>query len=279
MRKLSVIFVMAVMLFFIPSIALAVSPVLPAGNNADATVSGVNAGADAAVTNTNDYSQTIDQPFEQTFEASEPMRGFTNSGGAGFPAIPSFFGPDTQGPTYQRIELILPLKSEWKRYELDVSVVETDIMFRCRYFMKTRETLMKELEDKTKGEFFDPLKSSLEERPGDTIYIITAPPKGEFKMIGHITLWAEDKYTTSFELMGKACLLALELPTAKSVLIMSQGCEKKIETSGWGVSLGNSTATMNSTQDVSTVTSPSLGYSTGKAGNSGRPWIQVAVIQ
>lgn len=209
---------------------------------------------------------------------SDALRPFTNSGGAGFPAIPSFFGPDTQGPTYQKIELILPLKSEWKRYELAVSVAETDIMFRCRYFLKTRKTLMKEL-NKTKGEFFDPLKSSLKEKSGDTIHIITAPPKGEFKMIGHITLWAEDEYTTSFELMGKACLLAMELPTAKAVLIMSQGCEKKVETSGWGVSLGHSTATMNSAQDVSTVTSPALGYSTGEAGNTGRPWLQVAIIQ
>jgi hypothetical protein len=212
-------------------------------------------------------------------EASDPMRGFTNPGGAGFPAIPSFFGPDTQGPTYQRIELVLLLKSEWKRYELDVSVTETDIMFRCRYFMKTRKTLIKELNDKTKSDFYAPLKSSLKEKPGDTIHIITAPPKGEFKMIGHITLWAEDKYTTSFELMGKACLLAMELPTAKAVLIMSQGCEKKVKTSGWGVSLGHSTATINSTQDVSTVTSPALGYSTGEAGNTGRPWLQVAIIQ
>ena len=138
---------------------------------------------------------------------------------------------------------------------------------------------MKELDNKTKGEFFDPLKSSLEEKPGDTIHIITVPPKGKYKMIGHITLQARDKYTTSFELMGKACLLAMELPTAKSVLIMSQGCEKKVETSGWGVSIGNSTATINGTQDVSTVTSPALGYSTGKAGNTGRPWLQVAIIQ
>ena len=210
---------------------------------------------------------------------SEPMKGFVNPANISFAPVPSFFGPDTPGPTYQKAELLLPLKSEWKRYELGVSVTETDIMFRCRYFMKTRKTLIKELEKRTKSDFFDPLKSSLKEKPYDTIYIITAPPKGEFKMIGHITLWAKDKYTTSFELQSKACLLALELPTAKSILIMGQGCEKRVETSGWGASIGNSTATINGTQDISTVTSPALGYSTGEAGNTGRPWLQVAIIQ
>ena len=207
------------------------------------------------------------------------MRGFANSGAVNFGPITSFFGPDTPGPTYQKIELILPLKSEWKRFELDVSVTETDIMFRCRYFLKTRKTLIKELEDKTKGDLFDSLKLELEEKLGDTIHIITAPPKGEFKMIGHITLWAQDKYTTSFELMGKACLLAMELPTAKSLLITGQGCEKKVETSGWGIGVNHTTATISNSQNSGTVNSGGTGYSTGEAGNTGRPWLQVAIIQ
>lgn len=268
MKKPSIIFIMTVMLFFVPNMVLAGSltgsPTINAPGN-DVAASMAGAGAEA---NNN-----------QTFEASDAFRPFANSGGANFPAIPSFFGPDTPGPTYQRVEFILPLKSEWKRYELDVSIIETDIMFRCRYFLKTRKTLIKELNSRTKSDFFDPLKSSLKEKPGDTIHIITAPPKGKFKMIGHITLWAEDKYTTSFELMGKACLLAMKLPTAKSVLIMSQGCEKKVETSGWGIGVNHTTATISDSQSSGTVNSGGTGYSSGEAGNTGRPWLQVAIIQ
>lgn len=260
MKKLFTLFVV-LMVFFIASPAFA-----------DATAIGTGiAGADAAVT--------------QNFEAAENLRPFTNSGNVNFAPIPSFFGPDTPGPTYQRVELILPLKSEWQRSELEPTIEDTDIMFRCRYFLKTRDVLSKDAKKALKT-CLDSQESGylteieiLERKATDTIHVITVPPQGKFKMIGHITVWSEDKYTTSLELMAKTMLLAIELPTTNALLITGQGCEKKVETSGWSI-FGNQTrATINSAQNVSGLSVGGMGYSSGTAGNTGRPWLQAAIIQ
>lgn len=217
-----------------------------------------------------------------SFSDAEQLRGFANPGGVGFPAIPSFFGPDTPGPTYQKIELILPLKSEWQRFELEPIIGDTDIMFRCRYFLKTEEcsTIRVKKPRHSTARHTKTVCTPLRvEELTDTIHVITVPPKGTFRMIGHITLWSKDKYTTSLELMAKAMLLAMELPTANALLISGQGCEKKVEISGWGI-FGNQTrATVNSAQNVSGVSVGGMGYSSGIAGNTGRPWLQAAIIQ
>ena len=224
-----------------------------AGSAADADATAVAAPvavSGAGVTNANDYSQT--------FEAEENLRPLPNGMTTPFPQIPAFFGPDTPGPTYQKVEFILPLKSVYERWEVDPSVSETDIMYRCRYFMKT---------DKDANDM------------KDKVFVTTMLPNGKFKMVAHLTLWAEDTYTTSFELMMKACQLAMDLPGKEhTVLITSQGCEKVVQTSGYGIGLATTRATINSNQDVGGVAVGGLGYASGEAGNKGKPWLQVAVL-
>lgn len=267
-----------------------------AESSADST-SAAAAGADATVTYTdnststqelkveNDYTNAsaqelkMENDYSQTFEASKPMRGFANAGGVAFPMIPSFFGPDTPGHSFQKMELILPLKNQWERWELTKGLSETNMMYRCRFFMKTRKTLLKELSGKKKDEFYGPLKESLEEKPEDSIIFITAPPAQAFRMIGHITIWATDEYTTSFELMEQAGLLGMEIPSATALLITGQGSTKQLQTKGWGIGVNHTTATVSDSQNSGTVNSGGTGYSSGKAGNVEYPWLQLAIIE
>ena len=242
---------LVVVLAIVMSLFIAVPAMAGSAADADATaVASPVSVSGAGVSNMNDYSQT--------FEAEENLRPFANGVVTPFPQIPAFFGPDTPGPTYQKVEFILPLKSVYERWEIEPSVSETDIMFRCRYFIKT---------DKAEND----LK--------DKVFVTTRLPAGKFKMVAHLTLWAEDTYTTSFELMAKACQLAMDLPGKEhTVLVISQGCEKVVQTDGWGVGFASTRATVNGNQNVSGVAAGGLGYATGEAGNKGKPWLQVAII-
>lgn len=261
--------IIAMLILFSSTVALAGS---------SATVNDVTAEVDVTYTDASAQKLKMENDYTQTFEGSESLRGFTNSAGIVYPIIPSFFGPDTPGHSYQGMELILPLKSEWERWEVEEGITDTGIMFRCRYLIKTRTTLLKELSGKKKDEFYGPLKKSLEEKPEDSIIFIAAPPVTPFRMIGHITIWATDIVTTSFELMEMSALLGMDLIPATHLLITGQGCTKELHTSGWGVGGHHTAATISNSQKSSNVSAGGTGYSGGKAGNVEFPWLQLVIL-
>lgn len=195
--------------------------------------------------------------YTQVYNEAENKRPHANGVVTNFAPVPIYVGPDAQGPTHQDLTDVIKMKSVWQRFEVAPSVNDTDIVFRCRYFLKRPDATKK---------------------PTDEVVILTERPQGMFKLVAHATLWSDDTYTTSFELMMKACLLAMDLPTADAVLITGQGCEKFVKSTGWGIGFNHTTAAMSGSQDTSNVSSGGTGYSSGEAGNKGKPWIQVMVL-
>jgi hypothetical protein len=115
----------------------------------------------------------------------------------------------------------------------------------------------------------------------DTVKVITVDQKADlskYTRIGSITARVTDGEATSEEVFAAIITEALKMQGAKYVILVGEGYQKFVKTSGWGVALGYTEARISVDEKSSGVGTAGIGYSSGKAGRVANPWIQAFVI-
>lgn len=233
-----------------------------AGSSSTATANS-NVGLNNSNTDINVVAPQQGQYVEgPTFEADnrkyEDMpRGFPNGTEIVYPGIIPYYGPDTRPFNFTPMSVIVQGKNVWKRYECEPTLEDSEIEYRFRSFVPTEEG----------------------DNPLDSVDVMLGLPetKNTYRVLAHITLRADDTRTTSLELLAQACLLGMA-SGGRTIAIVAEGAERVATSSGWGIGIHSSGATVNDSNDVGTVTSGGTGYSSGKASLEGKPWIQVFVL-
>jgi hypothetical protein len=123
-------------------------------------------------------------------------------------------------------------------------------------------------------------KASEEDRKqqGRAIPVYLGVPTIHIESLGMMTVVADDFETNTVEIMAIAAMGGLDI-NADAVYIMAYGGDKESKSSGWGVGMNSSVATINGNSDLSTVSSGGMGYSSGKAGLKTKPWVHVLMVR
>lgn len=218
-------------------------------------VADANATAGAAVNS--DPSAVINQDFD----ATDVPQGFANGTEMTYPGVVPYFGPDRHpGPNSLDLHMILNMKSEWKRLELDPSTSKTKMNIRARHLIPTRDTL------------------GIKALPDDKINIFLGTPPAGTELLGVVMVRIRDTEGTTFEAMCEAGLRGLD-GMGDALYIVAFGSQKVVKGSGWGIGFHHTTATVNDGKDLGTVTSGGTGYSTSEAGYKDKPWVHALVVR
>lgn len=175
-----------------------------------------------------------------------------------YPNGPTYLGSGETFANVQDVRQLVGMISSWNRQVLKSVVKNANIRFRSRSFVKT-------------------LKDSVIGPQRMTEVVLSADLSGVIP-VGHVTIEADDYHTTTLEILARACLLAQEMG-ADAIVIMGQGFNKKVASSGWGIGVNSTTTTINKGGDLGTVNSGGTGYSSGKAGHMAQPWLQILAVK
>jgi len=191
-----------------------------------------------------------------TVEGDYTPRPFANPGSVAYPGAPEFYGPDSPSSNVMDLRDILSMKNTYDRHVLSVTTKKADMRFRARYMV--------------------PTMNKKDRSPDDNVSVYLGKPTAG-TMVAMLMVRADDTDTTTFEVMAKAALLALDVK-ADSLYIVAYNAEKVVKTSGWGVGLGHTTSTMNSAGDIGTVNTGGTGYQKGESGLKGKPWVHAIAV-
>ena len=224
-------------------------------------------------TSTADNDAVAGAEINQTFAAG--ARAYVGGNVVNFPMIPSFFGPDSQAPQYQDLRTVIIVQPVWTRNQL-IPFSRSCEGAQIRINHLRRQDNIYEGPRSKRGTLSDLEKSHLT-GPDATIEVLLELPKDrQFIASCFMTLWSEDKDTTSFDLLMVGSNRALN-SRAHAIVLTAQGCEKRMGASGWGVGFNQNHMSTNGSD--ANVSIGGLGYSKGESRNQGYPWIQAIGIR
>jgi len=197
--------------------------------------------------------------LNQTFEAPEIPRNFANGVEMNYAPMPTYTGPDAVNSNVVDLRNQLDYKHVFTRAELSKMSKKADVNVR----------------DNTTAE---KAPAADRKRKDRAIPIFLGTPTTRIESLGMITVVADDFETTTLEVMAIAALHGLDI-NADAMYVMAYGGDKMVESSGWGLGINSSAATINGNSDLSTVTSGGTGYSSGKAGLKTQPWVHVHMVR
>jgi len=192
-----------------------------------------------------------------TVEGDYVPRAFANPGSVTYPGAPEFYGPDSPSSNVMDLRDILSMKNTYDRHVLSVTTKKADMRFRARYLV--------------------PTMNKRDRSPDDSVSVYLGKPTAG-DMVAMLMVRADDTDTTTFEVMAKAALLALDVK-ADSLYVVAYSAEKVVKTSGWGVGFGHTTSTMNSAGDIGTVNTGGTGFQKGESGLKGKPWVHAIAVR
>lgn len=246
MKKFLVITAMVLSIFLVSGVAVASSTaVSSAGASADPTAIGI-----------------VDQTFEADKREFKDMpRGFANGTEVVYPGMPNYFGPKTLGPNTIDLDLILKMKRTWTLDELTVTGKGVKTLTHERLFVPGKDTLK--------------IKKNLT----DTIDIVLGAPPENGLLKAVIMVRARNTKVTTLEVLADAGRSAMNVPGRCVVYIVAYGSQNIVKTSGWGIGFNSSVATVNGTNDLSSISSGGTGYSSGEGMFDDKPWVHAFVVE
>jgi hypothetical protein len=159
--------------------------------------------------------------------------------------------------------------------------IEQLLMYTCFFTEGALESMLKGVED-AEAEFkvatsVGNAKPAPEDGETRWIKIVISRAKYEnanAKFKGFLTARSDDRRTTMTEVMAKAALTAMQ-NGCNVVHFTAQGAVRDVMSSGWGIGLNTTQATIFSgNNSAGNVTSGGTGYSSAKAGTRDLPWLQ-----
>ena len=112
----------------------------------------------------------------------------------------------------------------------------------------------------------------------ETVTFIYEVKDMKLNQVGKDVAMVQDGITDSYTLLAEIGLKALTIPGVKYVYLTGEGLQKMTITSAWGVSLGYTYAYISEGAGTASAGTSNIGvgYSSGKAGRVGNPWLQAS---
>lgn len=196
-----------------------------------------------------------------------PLRDFPVPGQVTFPMTPGYFGPSTPGQNFIPLRTIMMYNASWNKSTIDNMVGDNSgwgdgLNLQIRRLVKV-----------------EPENNDEENEEEIKVYTSTTKPKnGNVTQIAFATVATDDDEHISIDDFARLLQECYKMG-GNVVQFTSEGVNRKMRASGWGIGINNSTAVMSSGQGLGNMATGGTGYSNGTSGYVDRPWLQAVFLK
>jgi len=193
-----------------------------------------------------------------------PLREFPVPGQVVFPMTPGYFGPSTPGQNFIPLNILMMYNTEWSKDSIDTMVSDNSgwgdgLNLQIRRIAKP--------------------ENSENENEDIKVYTSTTKPKTKnVKQIAFAVVACDDDEHISVDNFAKLMQECYKMG-GNVVQFTSEGINRKMRASGWGVGFNNSVAVMSSGQGLGNMAVGGMGYTNGTSGYVDRPWLQAVFLK
>ena len=251
MKKFMIGLAVFIMVFGMGNIAMA-SGILSPDAEANAVVGEV--GASASITNITNGGG------EQKIDSyGKGYRGFPEAANINYPGQPGYFGPVNKNtPRYTPVETLTLFNDSFTADQLDK--MDTSGWGDVDFIVSP---MVDEVDD--------------EARAG-AVRVYGTKPEGTVRQLGFATIVSDDNDVNSQIVLAAAAKEALKYG-ANAIYVTGEGAELVLKSSGWGIGLNTTVATLSGSETTGTIAGGGTGYSAGEAGYKDRPWLQIFILE
>ena len=203
----------------------------------------------------------------------ELNRMFPIPGSVMFPGTPSYFGPATPGQNFIPLSKLTMYNIVWE-YKVINNMVDDKgwggLNVQVRHLLKKDDVQSEDEQNMTKEEKEEFVK---------IFTTITKPANSiSIKQVAFATVATTNDKKISVDVFSRLMKECYE-SGGNVIHFLSEGVNRKMRASGWGVGINNSTHVMSSGQGLGNVSVGGLGYSNGTSGYVDRPWMQATFLK
>jgi len=190
---------------------------------------------------------------------SKPARGFAIPGEVNYGPLINYYGKPLPSSGFQRIEELIMYGSWFTEGALE-SMLKGAEKVECEFKLANEGIIVPKVKADKNGVSWIKV-------------IIQKEKVKDAVLVGYSTARSEHPKTTMTEVMAKAALKALK-NGCNVIHFTVQGAVRDTQSFGWGIGFNTTAASINNSQQHSSISSGGFGISGGTAGMRDKPWLQ-----